>query len=195
MIKRSLLKHSARAVLVALCAAGAVLPLAFARAAEAPIAKEKNPPGDIPDDQVFVAYTSPLGFSVKVPEGWGRTDAADGVSFADKYGMVAVAVKPAGAALTLASVRATEVVELEKTGHAVKVSAVTEVKLPSGPAIRIAYASNSNPNAVTGKQIRLENERFLIAHGNKMAELTFAAPAGADNADQWTLMSQSCGWT
>ena len=194
MNQRSLSRNSVSAFLVALCAAGAVLPLAPALAAEAPIAKEKNPPGDIPDDQVFVDYSSPLGFSVKVPEGWGRTDAADGVTFADKYNMVVVAVKPAGAALTLASVRSNEVTELEKTGHAVKVSAVTEVKLPSGPAIRIAYASNSEPNAVTGKQIRLENERFLIAHGDKVAALTFAAPAGADNADQWTLMSQSFGW-
>ena len=194
MNKRSLLKNSACAVLVALCAAGAVLPLAPAQSQEAAIAKEKNPPGDIPDDQVFVAYSSPLGFSVEVPEGWGRTDAPDGVSFADKYGMVVVAVKPASAPLTVSGVRANEMAELEKTGHAVKVSAVTEVKLPSGPAIRIAYASNSEPNAVTGKQIRLENERFLIAHGGKVAALTFSAPAGADNADQWVLMSQSFGW-
>ena len=194
MNRRALLKNSASAALVALGAASAVLPLAPAMAAEAPVAKEKNPPGDIPDDQVFVDYSSPLGFSVKVPEGWGRTDATDGVTFADKYGMVVVAVKPASAALTLASVRANEVPELEKTGHAVKISAVTEVKLPAGPAIRIAYGANSEPNAVTGKQIRLENERFLIAHGDKVAALTFAAPAGADNADQWTLMSQSFGW-
>ena len=194
MNRRALLKNSASAALVALGAASAVLPLAPAMAAEAPVAKEKNPPGDIPDDQVFVDYSSPLGFSVKVPEGWGRTDANDGVTFADKYGTVVVAVKPASAALTLASVRANEVPELEKTGHAVKISSVTEVKLPAGPAIRIAYGANSEPNAVTGKQIRLENERFLIAHGDKVAALTFAAPAGADNADQWTLMSQSFGW-
>ena len=194
MNKRSLWMNSARAVLVALCAAGPVLPLGPALAAEAPVAKEKNPPGDIPDDQVFVAYSSPLGFSVKVPEGWGRTDAPDDVTFADKYGMVVVAVNPASGALTLASVRTNEVAELEKTGHAVKVSAVTEAKLPSGPAIRIVYTSNSEPNAVTGKQIRLENERFLIAHGDRLASLTFAAPAGADNADQWKLMSQSFEW-
>ena len=81
-----------------------------------------------------------------------------------------------------------------RAGHAVKVSAVTEVKLPAGPAIRIVFGSNSEPNAVTGKQIRLENERFLIGHGDKVATLTFSAPAGADNADQWTLMSQSFGW-
>ena len=194
MNRRSLLKNSASAALVALCAARSVLPLAPAQAAEAPIAKEKNPPGDIPDDQVFVAFSSPLGFSLKVPEGWGRTNAADGVTFADTYGQVVVAVKAAGAPPTLASVRASEVPELQKTGHAVKVSAVTEVRLPSGPAIRIAYASNSEPNAVTGKQIRLENERFLIGHADQQAALTFSAPAGADNADQWILMSQSFAW-
>ena len=30
---------------------------------------EKNPPGDIPDNQVFITYQSPHGFSVKVPVG------------------------------------------------------------------------------------------------------------------------------
>src|SRR5690242_20999784 len=40
----------------------------------AAVATESNPPGDIPDNQAFVAYTSPAdGFLVKVPEGWGRT--------------------------------------------------------------------------------------------------------------------------
>ena len=39
------------------------------------LAAEKNPPGDIPDDQVFVAYTSRAGgYSLKVPEGWARTE-------------------------------------------------------------------------------------------------------------------------
>src|SRR5689334_2295344 len=37
----------------------------MAGAAEKPIAAERNPPGDIPDTQVFVTYQSPLGFSLK----------------------------------------------------------------------------------------------------------------------------------
>ena len=40
----------------------------------APLATEKNPPGDIPDNQAFVDYTSPLGFSIKCPKaGCSRT--------------------------------------------------------------------------------------------------------------------------
>ncbi len=63
-------------------------------ATETPVKAEKNPPGDIPDDQVFIAYASPLGFELKVPEGWARTDRADGVVFADKYGKIEVTVTP-----------------------------------------------------------------------------------------------------
>ena len=42
---------------------------AQATSAEKPVAPEKNPPGDIPDNQVFIDYGSPLGFKIKVPEG------------------------------------------------------------------------------------------------------------------------------
>ena len=69
----------------------AVVATRFA-AAETPAKAEKNPPGDIPDDQVFIIYASPLGFALKVPEGWARADRTDGVVFADKYGKVEVTV-------------------------------------------------------------------------------------------------------
>ena len=52
---------------------GSALPTALpVAAAEQPLVPEKNPPGDIPDSQVFVTFTSPLGFEVKAPEGWSR---------------------------------------------------------------------------------------------------------------------------
>src|SRR3979490_163980 len=60
-------------------------------AAEQPLKPEKNPPGDIPDNQVFIDYSSPLGFALKVPEGWARQDLPDGAAFADKYGRITVA--------------------------------------------------------------------------------------------------------
>jgi hypothetical protein len=59
--------------------------------AEQPLRPEKNPPGDIPDNQVFITYASPRGFSFKVPEGWARKDLADGATFADKYGRITFA--------------------------------------------------------------------------------------------------------
>ena len=200
-MKRALhLKSGARAVLLVLVAGAAAIaaPHAHAQTAlaakEAPVAKEKNPPGDIPDDQVFVAYDSPLGFSLQVPEGWARTETADSVAFADTYGQVSAGIKPAAGPLTAASVRAKEAAELENTGHSVKISAITEVRLSAGAAVKIAYSANSDANPVTGKKIRLEFERFLMLHGDKIATLTFSSPAGADNVDQWLLMSQSFRW-
>ena len=173
---------------------GMALAGASAQAAERPVAQEKNPPGDIPDSQVFVAYHSPLGFSLKVPEGWARTDRSDGAAFADKYNTIDVAVGSAATAPTSASVTAHEAADLVKTGRAVKIGAVKTVKLRSGPAILIEYASNSEPNPVTNKQLRLENHRYLIHRGGKLATINLSAPLGADNADQWKLISNSFQW-
>ena len=54
-----------------------------------PNAPEVNPPGDIPDDQVFVAYTPPAGgFSVKVPEGWARSEQGGAVVFTDNLNSI-----------------------------------------------------------------------------------------------------------
>ena len=165
------------------------LPMSRAAAAEAPAKAEKNPPGDIPDDQVFIAYASPLGFALKVPEGWARTERADGVVFADKYGKIEVTVAagdpptPQSAADAVkASLRAVDVKKAETADR------------PAGKAVYVAFDSNSEPNAVTNKQIRLENDRYLFAKGGKVASVTFSAPKGADNVDQWLLMSRSFQW-
>lgn len=163
-------------------------------AADRPIKPEKNPPGDIPDSQVFITFQSPLGISMKVPEGWARRDAASGATFSDKYNTISVAVQARAEPLTVANVKATELAELEQTGKAIRIASVRQVKLPSGNAIAISYASNSEPNTVTGKAIRLENEQYLFWKGGKLATLTLSAPFGADNADQWTLMAKSFRW-
>jgi len=169
----------------------AVMPLP---ARQAPLVPLKNPPGDIPDNQAFVEYRSPLGFVLKTPEGWPRRELPDGVVFADKYGTVAVEVTASAAPPTIASAKQGQAVALEALPTAVAVSKVTSVTLPSGPVTMIAYASNSAPNAVTGKAIRLENEQYLLWQGGKLATLTLSAPFGADNVDQWQLMVRSFQW-
>lgn len=165
-----------------------------ASAAEKAVQPEKNPPGDIPDTQVFIDYTSPEGFSLKVPEGWARSDRADGASFVDKLDGVVVSISKADAAPTVDSAKADYVAKLEAAGRAVQVSAVKQVKLPAGAAIRIVYTSNSEPNAVTNRQVRLENERYLYFRDGKLVALELYAPKGADNVDQWQLMSKSFRW-
>jgi hypothetical protein len=163
-------------------------------AQETAVAPEKNPPGDIPDNQVFITYKSPQGFSLQVPEGWARKEHPAGVSFEDKYGLIEVVVSQVASAPTAASVKSVEAPELMQSGHAVQITSIKDVKLPSGPAVQIAFTSNSEPNPVTNKQIRLERERYLIGHDGKLASLTLSAPAGADNADQWKLMADSFRW-
>ena len=58
----------------------------------------------------------------------------------------------------------------------------------------ISFASNSEPNSVTGKAIRLESDQYLIWKDGRVATLTLSAPFGADNADQWRLMARSFRW-
>lgn len=177
--------------------AGVTMPMLGASpafAVEQAVPAEKNPPGDIPDTQVFIDYTSPLGFSVKVPEGWARSDLADGVGFVDKLDGVAVSVAKADAAPTAASADTSNLSLFGKPERAVKVSSIKAVRLPAGQALRIVYTSNSEPNAVTSRQVRLENERYLFFRNGKLATLEFFAPKGADNVDQWQLMSNSFRW-
>jgi hypothetical protein len=163
-------------------------------AAERPVTAEKNPPGDIPDNQVFVTYRSPLGFALRVPEGWSRADRPDGVRLFDKYNIIDVSVAHASTAPTVASVRSREAAELAANVRAVRIVSVKDMQLKSGVAVRIAYTSNSDPNPVTNKQIRLEHQRFMFFKAGKMVTVDFAAPQGADNADQWQLMSNSFQW-
>ena len=78
-----------------------------------------------------------------------------------------------------------------------KLEGLSELELsdPIGSiGVLIDYASNSEPDAVTGKQIRLENQTYLFFKDGKVASLTMWAPFGADNADQWNLMARSFRW-
>ncbi len=160
----------------------------------APLPPLPNPPGDIPDNQALVDYRSPIGFAIKTPEGWARRERPDGVTFADKYGAVAVAVTTAPVAPTVASATGTEAAALEALPVAVVVAKVAPATLPGGAAVVIGYASNSEPNAVTGKAIRLENERYLFWRAGRLATVTLSAPFGADNVDQWQLIAGSFRW-
>jgi hypothetical protein len=177
------------AMAVAMFAWSAVIPPATA--AEKPVIVEHNPPGDIPDTQVFVTYDSPLGFKIKVPEGWSRKDAAKSVRFADKYNIIEILVSSQAVSPTMASITSDQVPEITKNGRAVKITKVKEVKLKNGPALLISYTSNSEPNAVTNKQIRLEHDRYLFFKNGTLATLDMAAPQGADNVDVWQLIANS----
>lgn len=159
-------------------------------AAEQAVPSEKNPPGDIPDTQVFVHYNG-AGFSMKVPEGWSRTDRASGAVFADKYNTISVSVSAAPTAPTVATITNGDAKSLAASGRAVVVGSIKAIKLDGGQAIRVDYTANSEPNAVTNKQIRLEEVRFYLFGNGRVVTLDMSAPKGADNVDQWNLMANS----
>src|SRR5205085_2946268 len=162
------------------------------------VAPEVNPPGDIPDTQAFVSYSNASGgYKLEVPEGWARTETASSVSFVSKFDGVKVDVgnSPASQAKNAASVRANEAKVIQAQGHAVAITGVSDVKLPAGNAVVIKYTSNSEPNAVTNKKVRQENDTYVFFRNGKEAMITLWAPQGADNVDQWQRMAKSFRWT
>ena len=74
-----------------------------------PLAPETSPAGDIPDNQVFVAYASPNGgYQLQVPEGWARTDQGTDVRFVSKLDGVQVAVTNATSSADPGDLRRTQ---------------------------------------------------------------------------------------
>jgi len=157
---------------------------------------EKNPPGDIPDDQAFVAYHSDAGgYTVDVPEGWARTQSGPNVSFVDKLDSIAVEITAGTEAPTIDSVGANEVPQLTGEVEAFEKVMVKAIDLPAGKAVLIRYRANSAPDAVTGKKVRLEIDRFELFKDGKLAVISLSAPAGSDNVDVWNQISRSFKWT
>jgi hypothetical protein len=172
--------------------------------ATAPPVVDQNPPGDIPDNQAFVAVTpvggtpvggTPVGgFTVNVPEGWARSDDSSGATFSDKYNSVHVESRLATSAPTVESATATEVPAVAQAGHnvaGVKVSAVTRA---AGPVVLITYEADSPVNDVTGKIARLAVERYEFWHQGTEVVVTLSGPVGADNVDPWRTVTDSLRW-
>jgi hypothetical protein len=156
---------------------------------------EKNPPGDIPDDQAFVAYHSDAGgYTVDVPEGWARTESGSNVSFVDKLDSIAVEITASAEAPTVDSVEANEVPQLTGEVEAFEKVEVKALDLPAGKAVRIRYRANSAPDSVTGKKVRLEIDRFELFKDGKLAVISLSAPVGSDNVDVWEQISSSFKW-
>ena len=135
--------------------------------------KEVSPAGDIPDNQAYVRYAPPgAGFSVKVPEGWSRTQDGGAVVFTDK----------------LNSIR------IERGGPTPRAGAKSTVHRTAGTAQKLTYTMKAPPDPVTGKVVTDAVERYAFTHGAKTAVLTLSGPKGADNVDPWRIVTDSLRW-
>jgi hypothetical protein len=163
-------------------------------AAQTPSAKETNPSGDISDSQVYVPYTAPGGFTVKVPEGWARAPEGAATVFTDKLNTVRVEAQSAPTAPTVASARSQELPKIKSTAHGFSAGDVTAVQRKAGQAIRITYRADSAPNPVTGKTVADAVERYEFWKNGQEVVLTLSGPTGADNVDPWRIVTDSLRW-
>jgi hypothetical protein len=145
------------------------------------------PGGDIPDNQVFVTFTSPASaWSMKYPEGWAQTGAGSRVTFRNLNNVVSVVVAR-GPVPSLASVRR-DVARLRLA------SAPSVIRVSAAPAIKVSYLSSSAPNPVTGRRVNLVVDRYYLAHGGRVAVVDLATPVGVDNVDAYRLIVDSFRW-
>jgi hypothetical protein len=161
-----------------------------------PNTAEQSPPGDIPDNQAYVAYKPPgAGFTVKVPEGWSRSASGGAVTFTDKLNSIRIESAPASAAPTAAQATQTDVPKLAKAVKGFQAGKVSEVSRKSGKAVRITYLADATANTVTGKAGQDAIERYVFFHNGTDAILTLSGPKGADNVDPWRIITDSVTWT
>lgn len=158
-------------------------------------ATEFSPPGDIPDNQVFVDYSPPgTSVHVSVPEGWARSTTAGVTTFTDKLNSVGIQVLPQPSAPTVASAKSTEVPKLAHSVSQYSPGTVTQVQRQGGQAVLVTYQQDSAPDPVTGKVVRDAVERYEFWHNGQEAVLTLSGPVGADNVDPWQIVSDSLTW-
>jgi hypothetical protein len=161
-----------------------------------PNAAEVNPPGDIPDNQVFVVYADPSGsFTVKVPEGWASSETAGGVTFTDKLNSVRIESSTTPSAPTVESVTAQDVPAIASTTDAYVAGDVTTVARAAGSAVLATYEGDAAADPVTGKVVHDAFERYAFWHDGRLVVLTLSGPVGADNVDPWKIVSDSLAWS
>jgi hypothetical protein len=159
-----------------------------------PNAKEQLPPGDIPDNQVFVPYTPATGgYSMSYPQGWAKRETAATTTFTQNFNSIAVTTTNTASAPTTASASSTATSQLG-TVPGFHLNTVDSVTRASGPAIRVVYSATSATNAVTGKSVTLDVERYLFWHIGTLVTITLSSPRGSDNVDPWKTVTNSLVW-
>lgn len=168
---------------------------ATAGAGAAPAPTESNPPGDIPDNQAYVAFRPSGGaFTVKVPEGWARTGQGGATVFTDKLNRVEIATASASSAPTVTSVGSEVVPRLRGQVPKFDGPKVSRVNRHAGSAVLLKYQGDSAADPVTGKVVRDAFERYAFYRQGHEVDLTLSGPVNADNVDPWRIVTDSFSW-
>ncbi|MFF4956439.1 hypothetical protein [Streptomyces sp. NPDC001222] len=154
---------------------------------------ESNPPGDIPDNQVYVPFRG-TGFTVKVPEGWAQTQRTHTTAFTDKLNTVRINVFSTSAAPTIGEVTNAVVPQLRAQVPKFAAPKVAEVTRHAGRVVLLTYQGDSATDPVTGKVVRDAFERYAFYRAGREVDLTLSGPVNADNVDPWRVISDSFTW-
>jgi hypothetical protein len=174
---------------------GATNPAASRQASPTRPVAESNPPGDIPDNQVFVIYTAAdRWYTVKYPEGWARTDSGRDVMFRDKFNSMTFAPRDGFYQPTEAFARSIELPEIAMSTAGFVPGTISTVQRPAGQVILVTYQGDSPANPVTGKTIKQDVQRYEFAQEGRGVVLTLSAPAGLDSVDPWRIVTDSFTW-
>ena len=149
--------------------------------------------GDIPDTQVYVPYAG-AGYTIKVPQGWARTDTATGAIFSEHFNTERLDSTAAASAPTVASVRSSTVPQLQGAGNGFVLKDVTAVTRPGGTAVLTTYQATSAPDPVTSKSVALDVERYDFWKNGTTVTVTLSAAKGSDNVDPWKTITTSLAW-
>src|SRR5262249_24892288 len=104
--------------------------------------------------------------------------------------IVRIVVAP-GAAATLASVRK-GVAGL----RGVRVQSAPQLMTISRrPAVKVVYSTESAPNGVTGKRVKLVVDRYYLWNHGRRAVVELGTPEGVDNVDAYRLLIESFRWS
>jgi hypothetical protein len=161
-----------------------------------PKTAEVSPSGDIPDNQAFVKYASRTGgYSVDFPEGWARTETTGATTFSAHFNSIRITTTKRASAPTIASARATEVPALQRSTPGFTLRDVTSVSRSAGSAVFVTYGADSAPDAVTGRSIALDVERYEFWRNGTQVTITLSAPKGSDNVDPWKRVTDSFAWS
>jgi hypothetical protein len=173
-------------VLTSLSVIGALLSPALAVA-------DTPTPGDIPDNQAFVRFST-SSYSLVAPEGWARTTTGHRVALRDKYNAISVEVTAVAAAPTVRSVTASEVPKLRSSVAGFRSPRVTSLTRPAGRVVLVRYQARSRRDAVTGRTVVNDVERYEFWKSGHLVAVTLEAPRGSDNVDPWRTVTTSFRW-
>lgn len=149
--------------------------------------------GDIPDNQVYLAYRNAAArYTINYPEGWTRKGAGANVTFSAKNNILHIVISN-GAPHTPASV-SSELSRLKQSNPTLSFTAPRTIQLKSGAAVKATYTTQSAPNPVTGKTVVLMVDRYELSRAGRRATVDLATPRGVDTVDAYKMIINSFHW-